>query len=42
MRELTIINPEASRDQSKVLPEIAKIGGGAPSTRWKENFKEFK
>ena len=30
LRELTILNPGVSRNQSKILPDMAKIGGGAP------------
>ena len=34
----TIFNPGESINQRKILPEMAKIGGGAPGTRWKGNL----
>ena len=37
-RELKILDPGVSRNQSKILPYMAKIGGGTPSTRQKENL----
>ena len=40
-RYLTILNPGESRNQRKKLPEMANIGVGAPSTRWKGNLMEF-
>ena len=42
LRELTILNTEMSRNQEKILPEMAKIGGGDPSTIWKGNVMECK
>ena len=40
LRELTVLNPGMSRNQGKRSPEMAKIGGGAPSTIWKRKFIE--
>ena len=40
-RKLTILNPGESTDQSKRVPAMAKIGGGAPITRPKGNLMEF-
>ena len=40
LRDLTIFNPVESINLKKILPYIANIGGGAPSTRWKGKFME--
>ena len=42
LRELTILNPGESRNQKKILPDMDKIGGDAPMTRWKVNLMEYK
>ena len=40
LRDLTILNPGESINQTKILPDMAKIGGGAPSTIRKINLME--
>ena len=40
LRYSTIFNPGVSINQGKRLPEMAKIGGGAPRTRLKGNLME--
>ena len=40
LRELKFFDPGMSRNQRKILPEMAKIGGGAPSKIQKRNFME--
>ena len=40
LRDLTIADPCVSINQRKRLLDIAKIGGGAPSTIRKGNFME--
>ena len=40
LRDLTILNPGESINQNKISPEMAKTGGGSPSTRWKGNIME--
>ena len=40
LRELTIFNPDVQINQKKIFPEMANIGDGAPSTRYKGNFME--
>ena len=41
LRELIIFNTDVSRNQGEILPEMSKISGGAPVTRWKLNFMSF-
>ena len=38
LRELIIFNPLESGNLGIRLPELAKIGIGDPSTRWKGNL----
>ena len=38
LRDLTILNTGESRNKSKILPDMAKICGGDPSTIWKGNL----
>ena len=38
LRELTIVNTRESINKSKILTDMANIGGGAPSTKWKGNL----
>ena len=40
LRELKIFNPDVQINQKKIFPEMANIGDGAPSTRYKGNFME--
>ena len=38
LRNFPNLNPGASINQKTILLEMAKIGGGAPSTRWMVNL----
>ena len=38
LRDLPTLNPGESRNQRKVLLEMANISGGSPSTIWMECF----
>ena len=40
LRDLKIFNPVESINQRKRLPEMDKIGGDVPSTKWKGNSME--
>ena len=41
LRDLTILNHGEPINLKKILPEMANIGIGAPSTRWKLAFMEY-
>ena len=41
LREPTILNCGVSIYQRKILPDMAKIVGGAPSTIWKGNLLDY-
>ena len=41
LRGLTILNPVESRNQRIRLPDMDKMGIGAPSTIWNINLMEF-